>query len=228
MVLRMPSGVLSRYPFSGALGLGTFWAGPLASALRYSPLLALLPALLLELPLVAALDAPEAVEPSPAVVMSCGTQAASRVLRLRRVPPVSIERRFSMLGFMVGPPHRCSAHRYSAGSPAYLHYARARTGSLSLILPSGRVAVYLAGRLRGLHLGGCFNQPPPRYLPARHRPQAEPPGSQVRRCPAGCGDSTHHNPLRISSPLPTHTFATHNFPFMSGEQIRTKIPITIS
>ena len=72
MVLRMPSGVLSRYPFSGALGLGTFWAGPLASALRYSPLLAPL----FELLLVAA--APEAVEAPPAVVMSCGTQAASR------------------------------------------------------------------------------------------------------------------------------------------------------
>ena len=146
MVLRMPSGVFARYPFSGALGLGTFWAGPLASALRYSPLLALLPELLPELLLVVA---PEAVEPSPAVVMSCGTQAASRVLRLMRVPPVSVERRFSMLGFMVGPPHRCSAW-----SPAYLHYARARTGSLSLILPSGRVAVYLAERLRGLHFGG--------------------------------------------------------------------------
>lgn len=136
MVLRMPSGVFARYPFSGALGLGTFWAGPLASALRYSPLLVLLPALLLELLLVAALDAPEAVDPSPVVVMSCGTQAASRVLRLMSVPPVSIERRFSMLGFMVGPPHRCSAHRCSAWSPAYLHYARARTGNLSLILPS--------------------------------------------------------------------------------------------
>ena len=98
MVLRMPSGVFARYPFSGALGLGTFWAGPLASALRYSPLLVLLPALLLELLLVAALDAPEAVDPSPVVVMSCGTQAASRVLRLMSVPPVSIERRFSMLG----------------------------------------------------------------------------------------------------------------------------------
>lgn len=123
MVLRMPSGVFARYPLSGALGLGTFWAGPLASALRYSPvlvlLLALLPALLLELLLVAGV--PEAVEPSPAVVMSCGTQAASRVLRLMRVPPVSIERRFSILGFMVGPPHRCSAW-----SPVYLHYARAR------------------------------------------------------------------------------------------------------
>lgn len=129
MVLRMPSGVLARYPFSGALGLGTFWAGPLASALRYSPLLALLPVLLLELLLVVA--APEAVDPSPAVVMSCGTQAASRVLRVMSVPPVSIERRFSMLGFMVGPPHRCSAW-----SPTYLHYARARTGNLSLVLPS--------------------------------------------------------------------------------------------
>ena len=126
MVLRMPSGVFARYPFSGALGLGTFWAGPLASALRYSPLPALLPALLLEPLLVAGL--PEAVDPSPAVVMSCGTQAASRVLRLMSVPPVSIERRFSMLGFMVGPPHRCSAW-----SPAYLNYARARTGSLTLI-----------------------------------------------------------------------------------------------
>ena len=142
MVLRMPSGVLSRYPFSGALGLGTFWAGPLASALRYSPL----PALLLELLLVAAL--PEAVDPSPAVVMSCGTQAASRVLRLMSVPPVSIERRFSMLGFMVGPPHRCSAW-----SPTYLHYARARTWNLSLCLPSGCVAVYLMERLRGFHFG---------------------------------------------------------------------------
>ena len=119
MVLRMPSGVLARYPFSGALGLGTFWAGPLTSALRYSPWLAPL----FELLLVAAL--PEAVDPSPAVVMSCGTQAASRVLRLMRVPPVSIERRFSMLGFMIGPPHRCSAW-----SPAYLHYARARTYTL--------------------------------------------------------------------------------------------------
>ena len=128
MVLRMPSGVLSRYPFSGALGLGTFWAGPLASALRYSPLLALLPELLLGLLLVVA--APDAVDSSPAVVMSCGTQAASRVLRLMSVPPVSIERRFSILGFMVGPPHRCSAW-----SPAYLHYARARTGNLSLLLP---------------------------------------------------------------------------------------------
>lgn len=77
MVLRMPSGVFARYPFSGTLGLGTFWAGPLASALRYSPLPALLPALLLELLLVAGV--PEAVDPSPAVVMSCGTQAASRV-----------------------------------------------------------------------------------------------------------------------------------------------------
>lgn len=84
----------------------------MASALRYSPLPALLPVLLLELLLVAGV--PEAVDPSPAVVMSCGTQAASRVLRLMRVPPVSIERRFSMLGFMVGPPHRCSAHRCSA------------------------------------------------------------------------------------------------------------------
>ena len=148
MVLRMPSGVFARYPFSEALGLGTFWAGPLASALRYSPLLALLPALLPELLLVAALDAPEAVEPSPAVVMSCGTQAASRVLRLMRVPPVSIERRFSMLGFMVGPPHRCSAW-----SPAYLHYARTRTGNLSLLLTFGRVAAYLGERLRGLHFG---------------------------------------------------------------------------
>lgn len=101
MVLRMPSGVFARYPFSGALGLGTFWAGPLASALRYSSLPALLPALLLELLLVAV---PEAVDPSPAVVMSCGAQAASRVLRLMSVPPVSIERRFSILGFMVGPP----------------------------------------------------------------------------------------------------------------------------
>ena len=126
MVLRMPSAVFARYPFSGALGLGTFWAGPLASALRYSPLLALLPELLLGLLLAAA--APDAVDSSPAVVMSCGTQAASRVLRLMRVPPVSIERRFSMLGFMVGPPHRCSAR-----SPAYLHYARAHTGNLSLI-----------------------------------------------------------------------------------------------
>ena len=142
MVLRMPSGVLSRYPFSGALGLGTFWAGPLASALRYSPLL-------LGLLLVAGV--PEAVDPSPAVVMSCGTQAASRVLRLMRVPPVSIERRFSMLGFMVGPPHRCSAW-----SPAYLHYARARTWNLSLLQPSGCVAVYLVERLRGFHFGGCF------------------------------------------------------------------------
>lgn len=126
MVLRMPSGVFARYPFSGALGLGTFWAGPLASALRYSPLLALLPVLLPELLLVVA---PEAVEPSPAVVMSCGTQAASRALRLMSVPPVSIERRFGMLGFMVGSPHRCSAHRCSAWSPAYLHYARTRTGN---------------------------------------------------------------------------------------------------
>lgn len=147
MVLRMPSGVFARYPFSGALGLGTFWAGPLASALRYSPLLALLPVLLLELLLV--VGVPEAVDPSPAVVMSCGTQAASRALRLMRVPPVSIERRFSMLGFMVGPPHRCSAW-----SPAYLHYARAHTWNLSLVLPSGSVAVYLAERLRGLHFGG--------------------------------------------------------------------------
>lgn len=118
MVLRMPSGVFARYPLSGALGLGTFWAGPLASALRYSPLLALLPALLL------VAGVPEAADPSPAVVMSCGTQAASRVLRLMRVPPVSIERRFSMLGFMVGPPHRCSPHRCNAWSPAYLHYAQ--------------------------------------------------------------------------------------------------------
>lgn len=117
MVLRMPSGVFARYPFSGALGLGTFWAGPLASALRYSPLPALLPVLLLELLVAGVL---EAVDPSPAVVMSCGAQAASRVLRLMRVPPVSIERRFSVLGFMVGSPHRCSAW-----SPAYLHYARA-------------------------------------------------------------------------------------------------------
>ena len=108
MVLRMPSGVLSRYPFSGALGLGTFWAGPLASALRYSPLLALLLAPLFELLLVAGV--PEAVDPSPAVVMSCGTQAASRVLRLMRVPPVSIERRFSMLGFMVGSLHIVVVH----------------------------------------------------------------------------------------------------------------------
>ena len=129
----------------------------MASALRYSPLLALLPALLLELLLVAGV--PEAVDPSPAVVMSCGTQAASRVLRLMSVPPVSIERRFSMLGFMVGPPHRCSAHRCSAWSPAYLHYARARTGNLSLLLSSGRVAVYLVERLRGFHFGCCFNQP---------------------------------------------------------------------
>ena len=149
MVLRMPSGVLSRYPFSGALGLGTFWAGPLASALRYSPLPALLPVLLLELLLVAA---PEAVDPSPAVVMSCGTQAASRVLRLMSVPPVSIERRFSMLGFMVGPPHRCSAHRCSAWSPAYLHYARARTGNLPLCLPYGCVAVYLVKDYEGFTL----------------------------------------------------------------------------
>ena len=104
MVLRMPSGVFARYPFSGALGLGTFWAGPLASALRYSSL----PALLLELLLVAGV--PEAVDPSPAVVMSCGTQAASRVLRLMRVPPVSIERRFSMLGFMVGSLHIVVVH----------------------------------------------------------------------------------------------------------------------
>ncbi len=84
MVLRMPSGVFARYPFSGALGLGTFWAGPLASALRYSPLPALLPVLLLELLLLELLlvaGVPEAVDPSPAVVMSCGTQAASRVLR---------------------------------------------------------------------------------------------------------------------------------------------------
>ena len=72
----------------------------MASALRYSPLPALLLALLLELLVVAA---PEAVDPSPAVVMSCGMQAASRVLRLMSVPPVSIERRFSVLGFMVGP-----------------------------------------------------------------------------------------------------------------------------
>ena len=48
--------------------------------------------------------APVAVDPSPAVVLSCGTLAASRVLRLMSVPPVSIERRFSMLGFMVSPP----------------------------------------------------------------------------------------------------------------------------
>lgn len=109
--------------------MGTFWAGPLASALRYSLLPALLPELLLGLLLVA--DLPEAVDPSPAVVMSCGAQAASRVLRLMSVPPVSIERRFSMFGFMVGPPHRCSAW-----SPAYLHYARARAGSLSLLLLS--------------------------------------------------------------------------------------------
>lgn len=142
MVLRMPSGVFARYPFSGALGLGTFWAGPLASALRYSPLPALLPELLLELLLVAGV--PGAVEPSPAVVMSCGAQAASRVLRLMSVPPVSIERRFSMLGFMVGPPHRCSADGCSAWSPAYLHYARARAGKLSL-LPA-RVAAYLLER----------------------------------------------------------------------------------
>ena len=103
----------------------------MASALRYSPLLALLPALLLELLLVAGV--PEAVDapPAPAVVMSCGAQAASRALRLMSVPPVSIERRFSMLGFMVGPPHRCSAW-----SPAYLHYARARAGNLSLVLSS--------------------------------------------------------------------------------------------
>lgn len=147
MVLRRPSGVLSRYPFSGALGLGTFWAGPLASALRYSPLPALLPALLLEPLLVAGL--PEAVDPSPAVVMSCGAQAARRVLRLMSVPPVSIERRFSVLGFMVSPPHRCSAW-----SPTYLHYARARAGNLSLFLPSGCVAFYLVERLRGLHFGG--------------------------------------------------------------------------
>lgn len=147
MVLRMPSGVFARYPFSGALGLGTFWAGPLASALRYSPLPALLPVLLLELLLLELLlvaGVPEAVDPSPAVVMSCGTQAASRVLRLMSVPPVSIERRFSMLGFMVGPSHRCSAHRCSAWSPAYLHYARARAGKLSL-LPA-RVAAYLLER----------------------------------------------------------------------------------
>ena len=124
----------------------------MASALRYSPLPALLPVLLLELLLVAGV--PEAVDPSPAVVMSCGTQAASRVLRLMSVPPVSIERRFSMLGFMVGPPHRCSAW-----SPIYLHYARARAGNLSLLLPSRCVAVYLVERLRGLHFGGCFNQP---------------------------------------------------------------------
>lgn len=103
----------------------------MASALRYSPLLALLPALLLELPfelLVAV--APEAVDapPAGAVVMSCGAQAASRALSLMSVPPVSSERRFSMLGFMVAPPHRCSAW-----SPAYLHYARARTGNMPLL-----------------------------------------------------------------------------------------------
>lgn len=100
----------------------------MASALRYSPLPALLLAPLLELLLVAGL--PEAVDSSPAVAMSCGAQAASRVLRLMSVPPVSIERRFSIFGFMVGPPHRCSAW-----SPAYLHYARARTGNLSLFQP---------------------------------------------------------------------------------------------
>ena len=145
MVLRMPSGVFARYPFSGALGLGTFWAGPLASALRYSQLLALLPVLLLGLLLVAGV--PEAVDPSPAVVMSCGTQAASRMLRLMNVPPVSIERRFSIFGFMVGPSHRCSAW-----SPTYLHYARARTGNLPLCLPYGCVAVYLVKDYEGFTL----------------------------------------------------------------------------
>lgn len=86
--------------------MGTFWAGPLSSALRY-PLPALLP--VLELLLVVA--APDAVAAPPAgvVVLSCGAHAVSRVPRLMSVPPVSIERRFSALGVMGGPPHRCSA-----------------------------------------------------------------------------------------------------------------------
>ena len=66
--------------------------------------------LLLELPLVVA--APDAVDAPPAgvvVVVSCGAHAVSMVPRLMSVPPVSIDRRFSALGVMGGPPHRCSA-----------------------------------------------------------------------------------------------------------------------